>query len=148
MFKQIGVDMDDVECSGSKPTGTSVDVISWNYYQMHNEHSKQRSFVKSFWMCWDSKYQKYITEKRQGTVSINYALNCTKEMTCNHLNKLTEELIKTNIFIDAIQLETGVWQGDVDSTRVKSPSLWTMELIVLLPNGLVYVGQGESCQGW
>ena len=48
-------------------------------------------------------------KKRRGTVSRNCALNCTKEMACNHLNKLAEELIKTNIFIDAIQLETGVF---------------------------------------
>ena len=39
-------------------------------------------------------------------------------MSCNHLNELAEELIKTKIFIDAIQLETGVWQGDIDTTRV------------------------------
>ena len=39
-------------------------------------------------------------------------------MACNHQNKLAEEFIKTNICIDAIQLETGVWQGDIDITRV------------------------------
>ena len=39
-------------------------------------------------------------------------------MSCNHLNELAEELIKTKIFIDAIQLETGVWQGDIDTARV------------------------------
>ena len=39
-------------------------------------------------------------------------------MACNHLNKLDEELIECNIFIDANQLETGVWQGDIDTTRI------------------------------
>ena len=73
---------------------------------------------KSFWKCWDSKYQKYITKKRQRTSSVTCALNCTKEMACYHQNKLAEEFIKTNICIDAIQLETGVWQGDIDIARV------------------------------
>ena len=96
---------------------------------------QSKKLSKSFWKHWDSKYQKYITKKRQGTVSRNCALNCTKEMACNHLNKLAEELIKTNIFIDAIQLETGVWQGDINITRVynhdETPRMWTMELMVL-----------------
>ena len=39
-------------------------------------------------------------------------------MRCSHLNKLAEELLKTNIFIDVIKLETGVWQEDIDTTRV------------------------------
>ena len=108
-----------------------------------------KKLSKSFWKRWDSKYQKCITKKRQGTVSINRALNCTKEMACNHLNKLAEELIKTNIFINAIQLETGVWQGDIDSTRVYNHDE-TLQFVNCgadgTPNGLVYVGRGESCQ--
>ena len=66
-----------------------------------------KKLSKSFWKRWDAKHQKYITKKRQVTVSINRALNCTKEMACNHLNELAEELIECNIYIDANQLETG-----------------------------------------
>ena len=46
----------------------------------------------SFWRRWGAKYQSI------GTVSINRVLNCTKEMACNHLNELAEELIECNIF--------------------------------------------------
>ena len=77
-----------------------------------------KKLSKSFWRRWDAKYQKNITKKRQGAVSTNRALNCTKEMACNHLNELVEELIECNIFIDANQLETGVWQGDIDTSRI------------------------------
>ena len=39
-------------------------------------------------------------------------------MACNHLNELAEELIECNIYIDANQLETGVWQGDINTSRI------------------------------
>ena len=106
---------------------------------------QRKQLSKSFWKHWDSKYQKYITKKRHGTVSINCALTCKKETACNHLNKLAEELIKTNIFNDAIQLET----GDIDTTRVYNHDE-TLQFVNYgvdgNPNGLVCVGQGESCQ--
>ena len=70
-------------------------------------------------------------------------------MSCNHLNELAEELIKTKIFIDAIQLETGVWQGDIDTTRVynhdETPQFVNCG-VDGTPNCLMYAGQGESCQ--
>ena len=91
----------------------------------------------------DTKYQKYITKKKHDTLSINCALNCTKEMACNHLNNLAEEIIKTNIFINAIQLETGIWQGDIDITRVynhdETPQFMNYGADGI-PNGLVYAG--------
>lgn len=108
-----------------------------------------KKLSKSFWRRWDSKYQKQITKKRQGTVSINRALNCTREMACNHLNELAEELIKTDIFVDAVQLETGVWQGHIDTTRVfnhdETPQFVNYG-VDGTPNGLAYAGRGESCQ--
>ena len=70
-------------------------------------------------------------------------------MACNHLNKLAEELIKTNIFINAIQLETGVWQGDIDTTRVYNHDEIPQFVnygVDGTPNGLVSAGRGESCQ--
>ena len=39
-------------------------------------------------------------------------------MACNHLNELAEELIECNIYIDANQLETSVWQRYIDITRI------------------------------
>ena len=108
-----------------------------------------KKLSKSFWKRWDAKYQKYITEKRQGTVSINRALNCTKEMVCNHLNELAEELIECNILIDANQFKTGVWQGDIDTTRIYNHDEIPQFInygVDGTPNGLVYDGRGKSCQ--
>ena len=70
-------------------------------------------------------------------------------MACNHQNKLAEEFIKTNICIDAIQLETGVWQGDIDIARVYNHDEAPESVnygVDGTPNGLVYAGLGESCQ--
>ena len=64
-------------------------------------------------------------------------------MTCNHLNKLAEELIKTNIFIDAIYLETGVLQEYIDTTSVYNHDK-TLQFVNYrvdsTPNGLMYAG--------
>ena len=49
-FKQIRVDKDDVECSGSKKA--SLQKLLWTSYHethwMHNKHSKQRSLGSPF----------------------------------------------------------------------------------------------------
>ena len=84
---------------------------------MHNKHSKQRSLGSPFGSVGIQNI-KSTSQKRDRTSSVTCALNCTKEMACYHQNKLAEEFIKTNICIDAIQLETGVWQGDIDIARV------------------------------
>ena len=70
-------------------------------------------------------------------------------MASNHLNELAEKLIECNIFIDANKLEKGVWQGDIDTTRIDNYDE-TPQFINYgvdgTPNGLVYAGRGESCQ--
>ena len=105
-FEQVGVDKDNVECFGKvrkqacrNLRGRQITKLSPNAQRA----LRTKKLSKSFWKCWEAKYQKYITKKRQGTVSINRALNCTKEMACNHLKELAEELIECNIYIDANQ---------------------------------------------
>ena len=41
---------------------------------------------RSFWRRFNSTHRD-LTMKRQGQVSMNRALNCTKEMACSHLGK-------------------------------------------------------------
>ena len=69
-------------------------------------------------------------------------------MAHNILNKLAEELIKTKIFIDLIQLEIGTRSG-FDTTRVynhdETPQFVNYE-VDGTPNGLVYAGWVKSCQ--
>ena len=55
--------------------------------------------------------------KRQGNVSVNRALNCTREMGCGHLDELAEELLAAGIMTNAEQVESGVWIGDIDTGR-------------------------------
>ena len=84
-----------------------------------------------------------VHHKKETGKYLTHFLNCTKEMTCNHLNKLAEELIKTNIFIDAIYLETGVLQEYIDPTRVYNHDK-TLQFVNYrvdsTPNGLMYAG--------
>ena len=81
-------------------------------------------------------------------------------MACNHLNELADYNLKKliikfynyNMFIDAIQLEAGLWQEDIDTTRVDNhdeiPQFVNCE-VDGTPNSLVYVPhhiQGKRCQ--
>ena len=73
---------------------------------------------KSFWTRWDAKYIRVLTKKRQGTVSMNRALNCTKEMAVSHLDDLAQELLDAGILTNAVQLSNGTWTGDIDTSRL------------------------------
>ena len=73
---------------------------------------------KSFWTRFDAKYSKCIPKKRQGNVSINRALNCTRNMAESHLDELAKELITCGIFTDAVQQKAGIWTGVIDTSRI------------------------------
>ena len=45
-------------------------------------------------------------------------LACTKEEAINHLDGLAAELIEAGIFVNAVQKEKGVWEGDIDTSRI------------------------------
>ena len=67
-----------------------------------------KNLSRSFWKRWDAKHDD-LGIKRQGTISMNRALNCTLDMACSHLDALAMELIDRCIFTDAKQIETGLW---------------------------------------
>ena len=72
---------------------------------------------RSFWRRWDTKYAD-LSRKRQGKISTKRGLNCTREMAEAHLDGLAEEQIQAGIFTNANQTGPGVWEGDVDTTRI------------------------------
>ena len=72
---------------------------------------------RSFWKRWDAKHDD-SRMKRQDTVSMNKALNCTRDMTCSHLDALAKELIDTGIFTNAKQIQPGVCTGKINTTLV------------------------------
>ncbi|XP_065679117.1 uncharacterized protein LOC136093875 [Hydra vulgaris] len=72
---------------------------------------------RSFWLRFNAKHSS-LTIKRQGSVSINRALNCSREMACNHLDSLAKELVDVGIMINEKMIETGVWNGTVDTCRI------------------------------
>ena len=58
-----------------------------------------------------------LTMKRQGNVSMNRALNCTREMAESHLDDLASELIKCGIMTDVTKHDAGVYTATIDTSR-------------------------------
>ena len=56
--------------------------------------------------------------KRAKTTAIRRTMACPKEMAVQHLDELTEELIKNNIMTNYENLAPGELTGDIDGTRV------------------------------
>ena len=103
---------------------------------------------RSFWRRWNAKHSD-IALKRQGNVSIKRALNCTKEMAIEHIDGLAEELIATGIFKNAAKVDPGVWNGEIDTSRVfnhdETPQFVNYG-VDGTPNGLVFAAKGEACK--
>ena len=68
-------------------------------------------------MRFDEKHAD-INRKHPSTVSLKIVLACTKEMAILHLDDLAAELISTGIFTNATQIEPGVWEGSIDTSRI------------------------------
>ena len=64
-----------------------------------------------------TKY-KLLVRKIQGNISMNRALNWTREMAMNHLDELAEELIATGIFADSHHQVPGKWTGKINTSRL------------------------------
>ena len=69
------------------------------------------------WMRFDKKHGD-ITCKHPSTVALKRVLACTKDMAISHLDDLAAELILTGIFTNATQIEPGVWEGSIDTSRI------------------------------
>ena len=102
---------------------------------------------RSFWRRWDSVHSD-VVRKRQGNVAMNRALNCTTEMAQEHLDELADELIQCGIFKNPTKVEPGVWEGDIDTSRVfnhdETPQFVNYG-IDGTANGLIYAGRGDPC---
>ena len=103
---------------------------------------------RSFWLRFNAKH-KSLTIKRQGKVSINRALNCTRQMACEHLDALAQELIDAGIMTDSKQVEEGIWNGNIDTSRIfncdETPQFINYG-VDGTATGLVYAGRGDACQ--
>ena len=71
-----------------------------------------------FRMRFDEKHAD-ISRKHPSTVSLKRVLACTKDMAILHLDDLAAELISTGIFTNATQIKPGVWEGSIDTSRIK-----------------------------
>lgn len=69
-------------------------------------------------------------------------------MGCKHLDELAEELIAAKIMTNAEKIDDGVWNGDVDTSRIfnndETPQFVNYGVDGTAA-GLVYAGKGEQC---
>ena len=90
-----------------------------------------------------------LRKKKSRKISVNRGLNCTHEMATNYLDELAEELIKTGIAPNLVQVEPGVWEGDVDTSRIWAHDE-TPQFINYRQGGNsqvpVFGASGEDCQ--
>ena len=107
-----------------------------------------KKLSRAFWRRFEAKHPS-ISRKRQGTVSINRALNCSREMAVNHIDNLALELIRLGIFTNASKTENRKWTGTIDVTRVYNHDE-TPQFINYgvdgTPRGLVCAVKGEECK--
>ena len=71
---------------------------------------------RSFWRRLRAQHPN-LKKKRLTTVSVSRGLNCTRDMAIEYIDQLAQELIDVGIATDMEQLEPGVWEGDVDTSR-------------------------------
>ena len=106
------------------------------------------SLGRRFWTRFQASHPD-LSIKRKGNVSVNRALNCTREMAVKHIDELAEELQKAGIMENATRERDGVWTGKIDVTRVfnhdETPQ-FVQYGIDGTPSGLYFAATGEACQ--
>ena len=89
-----------------------------------------------------------LTQTRQGRVSMNRALNCTRTMSESHLNELAEELKITGVMKNSKKFSEGVKHGAIDTKRMFNHDE-TPQFVNFgadgTESGLVLDGKGDSC---
>jgi len=100
---------------------------------------------KSFWKRFDTKHTT-LSRKRQSSVSIRRALNCTRDMAIVHLDELADELIGSGIFTDARKIGPGKWRGNVDTSRIFNHDETPQFVNYNDKKSFVYCGKGDECK--
>ena len=111
---------------------------------------QKQKISRKFWDRFDIKFANILRKKRRGSVSINRATACTKEMAVIHIDGLAQELIDANIFTNATMVEPGHWTGTIDGSRVfnrdETPQFLNYGIDGTSRN-IFYCGKGEECKG-
>ena len=86
-----------------------------------------------------------LKRKCQRRVSVKRGLRCTREMAVEHLDELADLLIETGIAPTLKKIEPGVWEGQIDTSRVWAHDE-TPQFInyITKSNTRVFAGSGED----
>ena len=129
------------QCRG----GRAYQLISYN----GKKFVANGKLSKSFWSCFENDYPS-LTRKRQGQHSAKGVFACTEAMVRQYLDDLAEELIWTGIFMNAKQIEPGVWTGSIDTSHMfnhdEMPQFIDYGVSSSATRVLTYCGRGEKCE--
>ena len=129
------------QCKG----GRAYQLISYN----GKKFVANGKLSKSFWSCFENDYPS-LTRKRQGQHSAKGVFACTEAMVRQYLDDLAEELIWTGIFMNAKQIEPGVWTGSIDTSHMfnhdEMPQFIDYGVSSSATRVLTYCGRGEKCE--
>ena len=78
--------------------------------------------------------QRHGKKKRTGCKSLKRAAAWSEKAASRHIGELAEVLIKEGILNKPVKIESGVWTGKIDSTRVMN-NLETPQFINFGLNG-------------
>ena len=129
------------QCKG----GRAYQLISYN----GKKFVANGKLSKSFWRRFENDYPS-LTRKRQGQHSAKGVFACTEAMVRQYLDDLAEELIWTGIFMNAKQIEPGVWTGSIDTSHMfnhdEMPQFIDYGVSSSATRVLTYCGRGEKCE--
>ena len=111
----------------------------------------KKTVSQSFWNRFMMKHKKLIALKRQGSVNIRRAVNCTRSMAVEHLDNLAAKLISAGIFTNAKKEGPGQWSGNIDTTRIfnhdETPQMMNYGVDGTASGRVIAgVGTSETCQ--
>ena len=110
---------------------------------------QKRKLSQTFWTRFMAKHKHIIKLKRQGSINIKRAVNCTRQMAESHIDELAQELISAGIFTNSKKIHPGKWTGHIDMSRVfnhdETPQMINYG-VDGTASGKVFGSTGESCQ--
>ena len=116
-----------------------LEVKKDTYKNLHRQNIKNLSQAlttkKYYWRRWDSKCQsiKSRSQRKDKRFSINRGLNCTREIACNHLNKIIFFRTYKKLILSLMQIslklvfDRAYWYNkfvNYEGDTIKKPSLY------------------------
>ena len=108
----------------------------------------KKDHLRRFWERFDTKHASRIRKKRKGSKSLTAVTACSQKVAKQHIDNLATELVLRGVMTEAKKVESGVWTGKLDHSRVMNNDE-TPQFIDYGTSGhannVYYAGTGEGC---